>query len=370
MAAPVANSIDKSAVAPELFPPIPVETASCDTVPPRKKNAATSATELARVKEALRQSEVSRRESQAFFERSFHGNPTLMSIASAEDGRIIEVNPSLLRASGYTRDEIVGRTTEEIGLWANLDQRRECFRRLREEGSVRDLQADFRTKSGSLRTILVNADVIELGGRKCMLTVGVDVTERRRREQIQAATYEISQAVLASNDLLTLLGKVHTIIGGLVPAKNFYVALLSADRSILSFPYFVDEKTPQPPSRPPRNGLTEFVIETRQPLLAGHEEILGHLRARGNYSPQGNPSAQWLGAPLMVDGRAIGVITVQDYHNAHAYTESDLHAPDVSSRSRPPPPSTASRSKPRSANRGSTSRKVSTPAPPSCRSAA
>ena len=293
-------------------------------MPPRKKNAATSVTELARVKEALRQSEVSRRESQAFFERSFHGNPTLMSIASAEDGRIIEVNPSLLRASGYTREEIVGRTTEEIGLWANLEQRRECFRRLREDGSVRDLQADFRTKSGSLRTILVNADVIELGGRKCMLTVGVDVTERRRREQIQAATYEISQAVLASNDLLTLLGKVHTIIGGLVPAKNFYVALLNADRSILSFPYFVDEKTPQPPSRPPRNGLTEFVIETRQPLLAGHEEILGHLRARGNYSPQGNPSAQWLGAPLMVDGRCFGVIAVQDYHNPSAYTDDDM----------------------------------------------
>ena len=42
------------------------------------------------------------------------------------------------------------------------------------------------------------------------------------------------------------------VIGGLMPAKNFYVALLNADRSMLSFPYFVDERTPQPPSRPPR----------------------------------------------------------------------------------------------------------------------
>ncbi len=301
-----------------------MEAASRDPVPPRKKNAATSATELARVKEALRRSELSRLESQAFFERSFHGNPTLMAIANAEDGRIIEVNPSLLRASGYTREEIVGRTTEEIGLWANLEQRQECFRRLQSEGTVRDLQADFRAKSGALRTILINADIIELGGRKCMLTVGVDITERRRRERIQAATYEISQAVLGSNDLLTLLGKVHTIIGGLVPAKNFYVALLDAERSMLSFPYFVDERTPQPPARPPRNGLTEFVIETRQPLLAGHEEILGRLRARGNYSPQGNPSAQWLGAPLMADGRCFGVIAVQDYHNPAAYTDEDM----------------------------------------------
>jgi PAS domain S-box-containing protein len=322
VAAPVP---DKSAVAHTLFPFIPVDAPPCVPVPPRKKNqSAANATELARVREALRQSEVGRRESQAFFERSFHGNPTLMSIASAEDGRIIEVNPSLVRASGYSREEIVGHTTEEIGLWANLEQRQDFFQRLRSEGTVRDFEADFRTKTGGLRSILVNADIIELGGRKCMLTVGVDVTERRRREKIQAATYEISQAVLGSNDLLTLLGKVHLIIGGLVPAKNFYVALLNADRSVLSFPYFVDEKTPQPAPRPPRNGLTEFVIETRQPLLAGHEEILGRLRARGNYSPQGNPSAQWLGAPLVVDGRSFGVITVQDYHNPNAYTDEDM----------------------------------------------
>ncbi|WP_414664583.1 PAS domain S-box protein [Horticoccus sp. 23ND18S-11] len=316
---------EKSAVAHGLFPIIPVVAPGCATVAPRKKNAsASSNAELARVQEALRQSEASRRESQAFFERSFNGNPALMSIANAADGRILEVNPSLLRASGYTREEIVGKSTGEIGIWVNKEQREEFFRRLKTDGVVRDLEADFRTKSGGLRSILVNADIIELSGRKCFLTVGIDVTERRRREKIQAATYEISQAVLGSNDLLTLLGKVHQIIGALVPAKNFYVALLNADRSMLSFPYFVDERTPQPPSRPPRNGLTEFVIETRQPLLAGYEEIVGRLKSRGNYSPQGNPSAQWLGAPLVVDDRCFGVITVQDYHNPQAYTDDDM----------------------------------------------
>jgi PAS domain S-box-containing protein len=315
----------KSAVAHGLFPPISVNAPPGLTVAPRKKSSpAASAAELARVQEALRQSELSRRESQAFFERSFHGNPTLMAITSAEDGRIIEVNPSLAHASGYSREELIGRTTDEVGLWVDANQRDEFFQRLRTKGTARDFEADFRTKGGGLRSILVNADIIELGGRKCMLTVGVDVTERRRREKIQAATYEISQAVLGSNDLLTLLGKVHQIIGCLVPARNFYVALLNADRTQLSFPYFVDEKTPQPKPRPPRNGLTEFVIETRQPLLAGHEEIVGRLKLHGNYSPQGNPSAQWLGAPLIVDGRCIGVITVQDYHNPHAYTQEDL----------------------------------------------
>ena len=104
----------KSAVAHGLFAPISVDAPACLTVAPRKKTtSAASAAELARMQEALRQSEASRRESQAFFERSFHANPTLMSIASAEDRKIIEVNPSLLRASGYTREELIGKTTEK-----------------------------------------------------------------------------------------------------------------------------------------------------------------------------------------------------------------------------------------------------------------
>jgi PAS domain S-box-containing protein len=283
-----------------------------------------SAAELARVQEALRQSEASRRESQAIFERSFHCNPALMAIANAADGKVVEVNPALLRASGYSREEIIGRTTEEVGLWVDVEQRREFFRRLRAEGVVRDLEGEFRTKTGGLRSILINADLIELGGHPCMLTVGIDVTERRRRDRIQTATYEISQAVLASHDLTTLLTKVHRIIGGLVPARNFHVVLLNAERDLVSFPYFVDEKSPPPAPRPPGHGLIEFVIETRQPLLAGHEEIAGKLKLHANYAPPDHPSAQWLGAPLIVEDRCFGVIAVQDYRHPHAYTHEDM----------------------------------------------
>src|SRR5688572_32460483 len=82
-----------------------VDASTCLTVPARKKTTfSASAAELARVQEALRQSEASRRESQAFFERSFHANPTLMSIATAEDRRMIEVNPSLLRSEEHTSE--------------------------------------------------------------------------------------------------------------------------------------------------------------------------------------------------------------------------------------------------------------------------
>ncbi len=279
--------------------------------------------DLTAAQRELKASLAAQRESQTYFEKSFHASPALMSIANAGDHKLLEVNPAWLRGSGYTRDEVIGHTTLELGLWVHAAQRDEFLAHIRRDRAVRDFEAEFRSKHGVVRTLLLNADLIELGGRPCMLTVGIDITERRRRQLVQDATYEISQAVLGGDDLPTLLARVHKIIGRLMPARNLYVALLNADRTLLTFPYFVDETMPPPAGRPPRNGITEFVLDTGEPLLATNAEVVAALHARGDYVPSGQPSAQWMGAPLKVEGRAIGVIALQDYHNAHAYTEED-----------------------------------------------
>jgi PAS domain S-box-containing protein len=281
-------------------------------------------TELARVQEALRVSEAGRQASRTFFEKSFHASPALMTIAHVADGRLIEVNPAFLRGSGYTREEVLGRSTLELGLWGRPSDRDEFIRRMQEQGIVRDFESDFRAKSGDVRTMLLNADLIEIGGPPCMLTVAVDITERRRREQVQDATYRISQAVLAAGDLLSLFGQLYVIIGGLMPARNFYIALLSADGTEVSFPYFIDERVDPPPPRPLANGFTEYVLQTGKPVLATAAELPGMLSARGEYHALEHRAAQRLGAPLLLGGRALGVIALQDYTNEHAYDSEDL----------------------------------------------
>ncbi len=263
------------------------------------------------------------RESQAYFAASFHASPALMSIASAIDGRLIEMNPAFLAIAGFTREEIIGRTTLQLGVWVRPAQREEFLQRIRTERSIRDFEAEFRAKTGELRYLLLNAQLIELRGEPCMLTVGIDISERRRREKFQAATYQISRVVLAGGDLATLFAELHRIIGGLMPARNFYVALLDASIPQITFPYFEDETIPPPPSRPPGRGITEYVLDTAKPLLASGDELLTLLTERGNYMPIGAPCAQWLGAPLVVEGRAIGVIALQDYRDPRAYTRED-----------------------------------------------
>lgn len=263
-------------------------------------------------------------ETQAYFETSFHANPALMTIARAADGRLIEVNAAFVRESGYSREEALGRTTLELGIWVGREQRDAFLTELRARGSVRDYEAEFRSRAGEVRTVLLNADLFDHRGERCMLTVGIDITERKRRDQVQAATYQISRIILSGGDLSALFAEVHRIISGLMPARNFYIALLSDDGNLLSFPYFVDELVVSAPPRQPANGFTEYILATKQPLLVSNAEIAAILSTRGPYQPLDRPAAQRMGAPLLLQDRAIGVIALQAYNDARAYDAHDL----------------------------------------------
>jgi len=267
--------------------------------------------------------EVRQRESQEFFVKSFQTTPALMIIARLADGQILEANAGFEQASGYTRAEALGRTTIELGLWTDARERDRFIDRLRREGRVRDFEGVFHDRHGGPRYLLLNADVFEMRGTKCMLTVGVDISERRHQQRVQDATYRIAQAVLAGGDLTALFAELHRIVAGLLPARNFYVALLSPDGSLLSFPYFVDENISTPPTRKPGFGLTEYVLQTGRPVLTTADELTVLRRDHSQYAAIGKPAALWLGAPLMIEGRAIGVIAVQDYHDHAAYGEED-----------------------------------------------
>lgn len=268
-------------------------------------------------------SETSQRESQEFFVKSFQTTPALMIIARVSDGHILEANAGFERASGFSRAEALGHSTLDLGLWTDPAERDRFLDLILREGRVRDFEGEFRTRTGEIRPFLLNADVFEMHGTKCMLTVGVDITERRRQQRVQDATYRIAQAVLAGGDLLALFAEIHRIVAGLLPARNFYVATLSPDGSLLTFPYYIDEAVPPPPPRKRGYGLTEYVLHTGRAILTTADELTVLQREHHQYSPTGKPAALWMGAPLLVEGRAFGVIAVQDYKNPNAYNEED-----------------------------------------------
>ncbi len=150
-----------------------------------------------------------------------------------------------------------------------------------------------------------------------------EIAERTRAEKVQRALYAISEAIHNVADLPSLYARIHEIIGTLMPAKNFYLALYDAGTDTVSFPYHRDEMDPPPPARKARRGMTEYVLRTGRAALADLEEI-ARLKAAGEYVQSGAPAKIWLGVPLTASGgRPFGVMAVQDHHNERVYGEEE-----------------------------------------------
>ncbi len=145
-----------------------------------------------------------------------------------------------------------------------------------------------------------------------------EVTHQRRAERIRQAIYLISEAVHATEDLQSLYRRIHDIIRQLTGAENLYIASYDPAANLLSFPYYVDERDPTPPTRPLGTGFTEHVLRTGRPLLAD-AATTSELERDQVCSPHGSRAALWLGVPLSTRDRTFGVLAIQEYHNPAAF---------------------------------------------------
>lgn len=116
------------------------------------------------------------------FNKAFHSSPVAMTINFLENGEYIDVNDTMLELGGYTRDEFLHRTVFDLKVFRYSEDRKRLMRGILRDGSVRNLECDFRTKLGEFRTGLISADIVTIGGRKCVITSGIDMSERKRTE--------------------------------------------------------------------------------------------------------------------------------------------------------------------------------------------
>ena len=130
-----------------------------------------------------RQAEAALRESEAQLRAVFHSSADLITIADMETGVYLDVNEGFVQTTGYARDEIIGKTGDDLRLWCDPDRRREVVRRLAEGEAVRNEEVWFRKKDGTEFVGLLTAEIIHLAGRACLLCVVRDITERKRAEQ-------------------------------------------------------------------------------------------------------------------------------------------------------------------------------------------
>src|SRR5262249_36895333 len=132
---------------------------------------------------AQKQAEVALQASEERFAKAFEASPDGLVISRIADGVMLEVNDSFLSLSGYARDEVIGRSTRQLGLYADPASRDRAVKILKEQHFVRDFEVMMKTKSGDLRLMLFSAERMNLRGEQCWLTISRDITERKRAEE-------------------------------------------------------------------------------------------------------------------------------------------------------------------------------------------
>ncbi len=134
-------------------------------------------------------------QSQQHFQSLFNWTPSAVGISTLAEGRFCDVNEGFSRLTGYAREEVIGRTTLELGLWADPSERATVLREIREQGYLHNREGLLRTKSGEIRSLMVSVDSIQLGSTPCLIYLGHDITERKRAEEaLRLAKFSMDRA--------------------------------------------------------------------------------------------------------------------------------------------------------------------------------
>lgn len=152
----------------------------------QEKEGGGDITERKQAEEALRRSEHK-------FATAFRISPDSININRLSDGLFLDINEGFTTITGYTREEVIGRSSIELNIWADPAVRDRLVQGLRASGEVINLEAEFQMKDGTQRTGLMSARLIEVEGEACILSITRDISQRK---QVEAAL-QMSEARLA-----------------------------------------------------------------------------------------------------------------------------------------------------------------------------
>jgi two-component system, cell cycle sensor histidine kinase and response regulator CckA len=123
---------------------------------------------------------------QAFF-KLFHSSSNMVIVTRATDGQIIDVNERLAAFLGYRREELIGQSTFDIGVWDTPEDRAKMLGALEREGRIADFEVNVRFRTGGISKVLIAIDRITLGNEPCILSTMIDTAERQRAEELKAS---------------------------------------------------------------------------------------------------------------------------------------------------------------------------------------
>ena len=186
------------------------------------------ARERARAVEKLSLSE------ERFFE-VFQASPVAIILRTLDEGRVIDVNARYTELVGFEREELVGHTVDEMGLWVDRNEGEHVLARFRREGTLRNVEGRFRHKSGEIRDVLISGELTEIDGETVVIGMIIDITERkametelmRSREQLRLLSARLQQ--IREEERIRIARELHDELGGFLTVLNLDLSSLGKE---------------------------------------------------------------------------------------------------------------------------------------------
>ncbi|MGB3239092.1 MAG: ATP-binding protein [Geitlerinemataceae cyanobacterium] len=254
--------------------------------------------------------------SEEMFSKSFRASPSAITITRLADGRHVEVNDTFCTLTGYTPEELIGRTALELNLWVNSEDRKNLFQLIQSDGIVRNYEFDFRTKCGQILTALLSVETVKIRGEECLLAISNDITDRKNYEQeLQHKNEELARTLeqlkatqdgLVQSEKMASLGQlisgvaheINTPMGAILASnENSFRAL---DRTLQDLPKLFQKLSPE--------RLADFLTlldeaerqsSQRSPMLSFREERKLKRALRNELETLHIPDADTLAATLV-----------------------------------------------------------------------
>jgi PAS domain S-box-containing protein len=234
------------------------------------------------------------------------------------DDKLCYANPAMEKLTGYSKKELLSLRFVDIV--------RPDFRKIIQGSSHIELnknkslihhEGKIITKSGEERCVDITMEMTVYDGKPAWFATAVNAANRKTKGDLKDISNRIAHLKDDYQNMDDLFAETHKLIQEVVPAKNISIALFDKKNKYISFPYFVDEIAKSYPSRKAGKELVEFVIRKRKSLICT-QQISEKLIKRGEIKTGLKPKI-WLGVPLLLEKRIIGVLAVQDYNNDNCY---------------------------------------------------
>jgi len=249
-------------------------------------------------------------------------NLTTEGILVHDNGKVVDANQSLLKLFNTTIQEVKNKNI--IELFSATEKDRETIYNNISNKLENPYEASAKLKNGTIINLEIQPKNFFYKGKNLRVALVRNISEKKKEGEKNLALYKISEAVHDSSNLNELYSIIHNILGELIPVDNFYIAIYDDEADIISFPFFVDKVDKTPLAQKPGKGLTEYVIRTGEPLLAP-PQVFEKLEESGEVESIGEPSIDWLGVPLKVGMKTIGVLAIQSYNSNVRFGNEELN---------------------------------------------